>query len=957
MTKKPTYEELEQKVRNLKEGALGRVRAEEALRESEERYRSLIENAHDMIQSVRPDGSFEFVNRAWLETLGYTEAELASLNLFDIIHPDSLQHCQEAFSNIMAGQRVTDIQATFVAKDGKAVSVEGSVSPRFIEGKVIATHGIFRDISERKLAQEALQKAHDELEKRVEERTAELSKTNKQLMREIEKRKRVEEEWEKTFNAVPDLISILDNNYRIVRPNRAMTDRLGMILEETVGMPCCEIICGEKNPPPFCPYARLLADGKEHTEEIYNERLDGDFLVSVSTLHGRKGELVGAVHVARDISELNRAKRNLVETKTLLDNVLLYSGGDAVMATDMDMRILLYNQRAKEFFGYGEEEVIGKSAWEMHLKEKVEPERLEQAIRTVRETGVYEYDVHGEFPGGNDRWFHSVVTPLGNEKGEQLGYVLNSRDVTEHKKAEEALRESEERYRKLYDESKRAEEIYRSLLHTSADAIAIYDMEGNARYSNPSFTKIFGWTLDEIEGKRIPFLPESEREATMAGIREVVEEGRPIQDFETKRYTKDGRVIDINISASRYDDHEGKPAGMLVVLRNTSERKILEAQLQHSQKMEAIGTLAGGISHDFNNLLQAILGYTQMLLLDKERKDPEFDRLKQIEKGAKRASELTQQLLTFSRKVESKLRPLNLNQEVKQIKKLLKRIIPKMIDIELHLEEDLKIINADSAQMEQVLMNLAVNARDAMPEGGKLIIETKNASLDEEYCRIHLGAKPGDYVLASISDTGHGMDKETVEHIFEPFYTTKETGKGTGLGLAMVYGLVKNHGGYITCYSEPGEGTIFKIYLPIIEKEVEEGPEDMEKAMPRGGSETILLVDDEAFLRDLGEQMLAKFGYTVFAAHDGESALELYRQKKEDFSLVILDLIMPGMGGRRCLEELLKINSQAKIVIASGYSVNGPTREALEAGARGFISKPYDVRKMLKVVREVLDME
>jgi CheY-like chemotaxis protein len=280
-----------------------------------------------------------------------------------------------------------------------------------------------------------------------------------------------------------------------------------------------------------------------------------------------------------------------------------------------------------------------------------------------------------------------------------------------------------------------------------------------------------------------------------------------------------------------------------------------------------------------------------------------------------------------------------------------------MIAIELHLEDHLNVIRADPAQLEQVIMNLGVNARDAMPDSGKLVFETENLTLDQEYCKAHLGARPGRYVLLSISDTGQGMDRETLEHIFEPFFTTKGVGSGTGLGLAMVYGIIKGHGGYIMCYSEPGEGTTFKIYLPVMEGDParNETEPNRNAAVPEGGSETILLVDDEEILRDIGKDILEKFGYTVLLAADGESALELYRENPEDISLVILDIVMPGMGGKECLEEILKVNPQAKVVMASGYSINGRVKEVLDGGARAFIKKPYELKRMLGEVRKVLD--
>jgi CheY-like chemotaxis protein len=287
---------------------------------------------------------------------------------------------------------------------------------------------------------------------------------------------------------------------------------------------------------------------------------------------------------------------------------------------------------------------------------------------------------------------------------------------------------------------------------------------------------------------------------------------------------------------------------------------------------------------------------------------------------------------------------------------MLERTIPKMIDIQLVLAEDLAPVNADPTQLDQILMNLALNARDAMPDGGKLVIETANVILDEEYTRNHLGTTPGQHALLTVSDTGAGMGKDTLKHIFEPFFTTKEIGKGTGLGLAMVYGIVRQHGGHIWCYSEPGKGTIFKIYLPALVSD-----EDIEQTqvgpMPQGGSETILLVDDEENIRDLGSRILTKAGYTVILASNGKEALEVYERRGSEIALVMLDLIMPEMGGKQCLDSLLSLNSSVKVVVASGYSADGPTSDVLAAGAKGFVNKPYDIRKVLEVVRRVIDAE
>ncbi|MBN1102949.1 MAG: PAS domain S-box protein, partial [Deltaproteobacteria bacterium] len=529
-------------------------------------------------------------------------------------------------------------------------------------------------------------------------------------------------------------------------------------------------------------------------------------------------------------------------------------------------------------------------------------------------------------------------------------------DITDRARIEEALRRSEEGYKTLYRESKRAEELYRSLLNSSADAVVIYDLEGKTLYISPAFTELFGWTIDEIKGKRIPFVPDAEREATMAVIRDILEIGKPCQSFETKRTTRDGRVLDVSISASRYLDDEGTPAGMLSMLRDISQRKRLEAQLLQAHKMEAIGTLAGGISHDFNNILQVISGYSQILLMSSDPTHSDHAKLEAIDMAARRGGDLTKRLLIFSRKVEAELRPVDLNQAVLQVTRLLERTIPRMIRIETDLAQDLDVINADPLQLEQIMMNLGVNARDAMPEGGILTFKTANRVLDEAYCKAHVGTKAGEHVELKVSDTGQGMEEEVQEHIFEPFFSTKETGKGTGLGLAMVYGIVKNHGGYVTFDSRPGHGTTFQILFPMLKTEGEApGVETRKEEELPGGSERVLVVDDEKPLLEMLEELLIRFGYDPVLADSGERAIEILKSGKDKIDLVILDLSMPGMGGYRCLQEMIRIDPDLKVLIASGYSANKRVREVLRSGAAGFIAKPYHYHDLLKKIREFLD--
>jgi PAS domain S-box-containing protein len=516
--------------------------------------------------------------------------------------------------------------------------------------------------------------------------------------------------------------------------------------------------------------------------------------------------------------------------------------------------------------------------------------------------------------------------------------------ATSFKKMTEAVRERE-------NELRQSEEKYRLVVENANDAIFVAQ-DGVIKFANRRAQEMTGRSPEYLASHPFSQLIHPEERDLVLDRYNARLSGEESPETATVRIIGPGEGTTWVLLSEIFIEWDGR-AATLNFVRDISEQKSLEQQAVQAQKLESIGTLAGGIAHDFNNLLQAIQGYAELCLLSAGEEGTMRADLQEIMQAAQRGGELTRQLLLFSRKVESRRRPMDINGAVERTAKILERILPKMITVDLRLERGTEKVNADPSQIEQVLMNLAVNARDAMPEGGVFSIETGNLSLAEPKAE-HPGVEPGEYVLLTVSDTGVGVGEENLKHIFEPFFTTKEAGQGTGLGLAMVYGIVRNHHGYIDCSSSPGEGTVFRIYLPVIETEdtvAFDGPVEV----PKGGTETILLVDDEAAVLELGEKILTTFGYTVRTAVDGESALEIYRGEKDRIDMVVMDMIMPGMGGKKCLKEMLRINGDVKILISSGFSSGGTTREIIETGAKGLIRKPYTVNQLLRVIRATLD--
>jgi PAS domain S-box-containing protein len=518
--------------------------------------------------------------------------------------------------------------------------------------------------------------------------------------------------------------------------------------------------------------------------------------------------------------------------------------------------------------------------------------------------------------------------------------VVMALDVTERVEADRLVRESEARYRDLFE--------------NATDLIATSDLDGRLTAVNQAFVSALGYSREELLEMRVEDLVPADRRDVLADARERKLTGaEEASVYEHELVARDGSRIQVEV-ASRLLFQDGQPVGTEAICRNISERKHLEEQLRQSQRLEAIGQLAGGVAHDFNNLLTVISGYTETLLEGRDRtSEPELD---QIALAAERAAILTRQLLAFSRRQMLQPRVVQLNDVVGGVAPMLTRLIGEDVQLVTSLAPDLGRVLADPGQLEQVLLNLAVNARDAMPGGGTLTMQTANVDLDEDYVAHHGEASPGPHVMLSVADTGHGMDAETLSHMFEPFFTTKPVGTGTGLGLATVYGIVKQSGGSIWIYSEPGDGTTVKIYLPRVEASVtEEDASPRPAATAAEGTETILIAEDEPSLRALSARILEKYGYNVIVAESATDALQIVAGNGRRFDLLLTDLIMPELSGTALAERVQELAPGIRVLFMSGYADDVATKNgALQPGAP-FLEKPFTANELASKVRELLD--
>jgi PAS domain S-box-containing protein len=646
--------------------------------------------------------------------------------------------------------------------------------------------------------------------------------------------------------------------------------------------------------------------------------------------------------IIRDLTERQRAEEALRKsesfTREVMDNLPI---GVAVNSVDPDVSFTYMNDNFVKIYRTTREALADPDAfWESVyedpvFREAIKKRVLEDCASKDPERMQWE-DVPITRKGEKTTFISARNTPVS---GKPL-MISSVQDVTHRKKAEDALRESESRLQ--------------AIIESNANPIVVYDANGHPQYLNPAFTEVFGWTLDELKGREIPFVPDDQKEMTAAKIDAIHASGKPVE-FVSQRLTQQEKILDVIVSAAIIKGPSGKSSGMVVNLIDISEQIKLERQLRQAQKMESVGRLAGGVAHDYNNMLSVIIGYTELALDKLDPAEPLHDDLEEIFNAGRRSAEITRQLLAFARQQTIAPRVLDLNATVEGMLKMLRRLIGEDIDLAWLPETRVGSIKMDPTQIDQILANLCINARDAISDVGKITIETDMVTFDEAYCADHAGFVPGDFVMLAVSDNGCGMDRQTLDNLFEPFFTTKGVGKGTGLGLATVYGIVKQNKGFINVYSEPGRGTTFKIYLrkhtgPLIEDQ----PPRVE-SVPRGRGEMVLVVEDEPSTLKLAERMLTDLGYQVLIAENPSAVMQLAAAHTGAIALLVTDVVMPGMNGRDLADQLRTLYPDLKTLFMSGYTANVIAHHGvLDAGVQ-FIQKPFSKKDLATKVRQTLD--
>ncbi len=865
-----------------------------------ERHRDFVENIEDACFEVDLKGNITFTNNTFGRILGRSREDVIGLNNRAYTNPATAQRAFKIFNEIYrTGLPGTILDYEIIRPDGESKFLEMTASLiRDDRQQPAGFRGICRDVTERR-----------------------------QMLKEQERHRNFIENIE-------DACFEMDPAGKITFGNESLQRLTGYSIEEL-----CHLKPRDLQPKDVekirAIYGKIYQTGEPVRLFDYElTRKDGkkvNVQASVSLIRNSEGNPVGFRGISRDVTERKAAEKEQERSRNFIENI-----DDACWELNLAGDYTFCNPAAYKNLGFTREEYMALKR-QQRAATPEENDRISKIFNEIYRTGIPRTGILFQHlnKAGEMRLMDMSVSLIRDDTGTAVGFRGISRDVTERKQIEIE------------------NERYRAFVDNIDDGCFEIDLAGRHIFSNDAVLEQLGYPADEIKKITVKdYTRPEETDRIYKAFQNVYRTGNPLKVLDHEIIRKNGEIRMVEVSASLIRDAAGKPVGFRGVNRDVTERKRLTNQLNQAQKLEAIGTLAGGIAHDFNNLLMGIQGYTSLMMLEIDSAHPNFEKLKAIESQVKSGADLTKQLLGYARGGRYEVKAIDMNDLIGKAAAMFGRT-KKELRIHKNFAQDLWSVEADKGQMEQVLLNLFVNAWQAMPGGGALYLETGNIMLDEAYLKA-FDIQPGPYVKISVTDTGMGMDEATKSRIFDPFFTTKEMGRGAGLGLASVYGIVRGHKGAIHVYSEKGHGATFNIYLPASGKDAII-QEDRAGKLVRG-HETILLVDDEQIITDVTGAMIRGLGYEVIIAQSGEEAVEVYMANQARIDLVIMDMIMPGAGGGTAIDKIHAINPGIKIILSSGYSLNGEAKHIMDrGGARAFLQKPFPFEDLSQKIREVLE--
>jgi PAS domain S-box-containing protein len=868
--------------------------------------------------SLDRNGLYVRINQTELQMLGYTWNEIVGkIRFVQILTPDSQLKFQANFPAFKERGFVKDLEFEMVRKDNSTFPI--SLSATAIcddDGNFVMTRSIVIDISERK---------RGEIERKAIE--SELQKSQHFV--------------EQILNTIPDRLSIFSiDERRIIYINRSLGGSLGYPPAEIeqMGDRIIDILRHPDEPNP-ADLIVALQDGEirefEHRIRHFSGEWRWQCLRYTNFDRQPNGHVDRVLVIVHDITQSKQAELELQRTEERL-RYLLTANAAVIYACEASggFTMTFVSENVSRMLGYQSWDFLADPHFWVAQIHPEDRERVFADLQQIIDLGAHVYEYRFLDRDGNYIWVRDELRLILDSNGEPLEIIGYWSDITQRKQAEQVMQEQAD------------------LLDIAPDAIFVHDLDYQILFWNKGAAQLYGWQTTVAIGRDSRQLIGEDGLPQFEAAMEIVLTAGTWQGELTKTTTT-GKPVIVSSRRSLLRDAGGNPKSILIVETDITEQKKLELQFFRAQRLESLGTLASGIAHDLNNILTPILGIVEILPLQFPNLDSRTKNLLTIlNDSTHRGAELVQQILSFTRGVEGKWSCIQIHHLIKEINRIIKQTFPKSIEVMFDYSKDLWTIEADSTQIHQVVMNLCVNARDAMPNGGTLTISTENITIDDNYARIHLDANPGDYIIISISDTGVGMNSETLDRIFDPFFTTKEIGRGTGLGLSTAMVIVKNHGGFINVYSEVGKGTWFKVYLPAIG--AHETPAPPIYNLPLGCNETILIVDDEMSIRAITSTILETHNYRALTAADGIEAIAAYAELKHEIDVVLLDLMMPSLDSVTIVKTLHKLSPHVRIIAMSGLSTNEQITKILQDnGVLSFISKPFTAEHLLITLAKV----